>query len=241
MDQAYLRYQRDVRPWHPDLVILGFINHDLHRSLAVYSFVSFPSWEFPFAKPRFILGKGGVLLANTPLPRPETIFASRSITDLPYLQYEPGYRANEWEWHPLHRSVLVRWLFSRFPAAHEQTTDVSEETLISINRNILLSFVKLAKMEGSTPLVVYFPSRGDFKGHQFRLEHRHEKDRVLAELRDRHVESMDLTACLSRLSPAELFIQGRPHYAATGNRAVADCLMPTIIELLAQRKRGQVR
>jgi hypothetical protein len=45
VDQAYLRYQRDVRPWHPDLVILGFINHDLHRSLAVYSFVSFPSLD----------------------------------------------------------------------------------------------------------------------------------------------------------------------------------------------------
>jgi hypothetical protein len=107
------------------------------------------SWEFPFAKPRFILRENGVFLANTPLPSPDTIFASRSITDLPYLQYEPGYRANEWEWHPFHRSFLVRWLFSRFPAAHEQTTDVSEETLICINRDILLSFVKLATMKGA--------------------------------------------------------------------------------------------
>ena len=32
VDQAYLRYSRDVRPWHPDLVVLAFIQHDLYRS-----------------------------------------------------------------------------------------------------------------------------------------------------------------------------------------------------------------
>lgn len=239
VDQAYLRYQRDVRPWHPDLVILGFITHDLYRSLAVYSFLSFPDWGFPFAKPRFMADHDGLRLVNTPLPDPETIFASRSITDLPYLQYEPGYRAKEWEWHPLHRSVLARWLFSSFPAAHEPAADVSDETLISLNRDILLSFVKLAEMEGSTPLVVYFPSRGDFKGGRFHLEKRWEKDRVLAQLQDRRIEYMDLTGCLSRLSLTELFLEGRPHYAATGNRAVADCLLPKISELLARRERGK--
>jgi hypothetical protein len=63
---------------------------------------------------------------------------------------------------------------------------------------------------------------------------------VLAQLRDRRIEYMDVTACLSRLSPTELFIQGRPHYAATGNRAVADCLLPKIIEVPAQRERGNI-
>ena len=47
VDQAYLRYARDVRPWRPDVVIFGLITHDLFRSMAVYSFVSFPGWPFP--------------------------------------------------------------------------------------------------------------------------------------------------------------------------------------------------
>ena len=34
-DQAYLRYLRDVRPWRPQVVILGLIDHDLRRSMAV--------------------------------------------------------------------------------------------------------------------------------------------------------------------------------------------------------------
>jgi hypothetical protein len=29
VDQAYLRYGRDVRPWHPAVTIFGFIQHDL--------------------------------------------------------------------------------------------------------------------------------------------------------------------------------------------------------------------
>jgi hypothetical protein len=232
VDQSYLRYQRDARPWHPDLVILGFINHDLYRSLAVYSFLSFPDWGFPFAKPRFMADRDGLRLINTPLPTPEVIFASRSITDLPYLQYEPGYHADEWEWHPLYRSFLVRWLFSRFPRALEPGADAIDETLISLNHEILLSFIKLAKTEGSTPLVVYFPTRGDFKGEQFVLERRWEKERVLVQLHDQQIEYIDLTACLSRIPPGELFIAGRPHYSALGNRAVADCLMPAVTELL---------
>ena len=47
VDQAYLRYARDVRPWRPQVVILGLITHDLYRTMAVYSFVSFPGWPFP--------------------------------------------------------------------------------------------------------------------------------------------------------------------------------------------------
>ncbi len=235
VDQAYLRYQRDVRPWRPDLVILGIINHDLYRSLAVYSFLSFPDWGFPFAKPRFIANPDKLLLVNTPLPAPEVIFANRSITDLPYLQYEPGYHADDWQWRPLHQFFLARFLLSRFPRAYDFDADATDETLISMNREILLAFIKLARIEGSTPLIVYFPSRGDFKGEQFRLEKRWEKDRVLAELRARQIEYTDLTACLSRLSPTELFLEGRPHYSAAGNRAVVECLLPVVIDKLKHR------
>ncbi len=236
VDQSYLRYQRDARPWYPDIVILGFINHDLYRSLAVYSFLSFPGWEFPFAKPRFVLSDDGILLANTPLPPPETIFASRSITDLPYLQYEPGYDSDQWQWRPLYHSYLARFVFSRFPRARRADAGVPDDVLISLNREIILSFIKLARTEGSTPLVVYFPSRGDFEGEQSHLEKRREKDRVLDELRNQRMEYVDLTSCLSRTPPGELFIEGRPHYSANGNRAVADCLIPVVTELLARRE-----
>lgn len=61
VDQAYLRYLRDVRPWHPDVVVLGLIQPDFFRSLAVYSVVSYPKWAWPFAKPRLVLDATGTV------------------------------------------------------------------------------------------------------------------------------------------------------------------------------------
>jgi hypothetical protein len=106
IDQAYLRYIRDVRPWRPDVVIFGLITHDLYRSMAVYSFVSFPGWPFPFAKPRFVADGDRLALLNVPLPSPRAILAAPAIRDLPFIEYDRAYRAEDWIWHPLDRSYL---------------------------------------------------------------------------------------------------------------------------------------
>ena len=47
IDQAYLRYTRDVRPWHPDIVVLGYIRADVWRTGRVYEFLSWPEWGGP--------------------------------------------------------------------------------------------------------------------------------------------------------------------------------------------------
>lgn len=44
VDQTVLRYERDAWAWKPDVAILGLIDHDLLRTLSVYSFVTFPEW-----------------------------------------------------------------------------------------------------------------------------------------------------------------------------------------------------
>ena len=38
IDQIYLRYMKDVRPWHPTIVIASFIEDDLWRTMSVYAF-----------------------------------------------------------------------------------------------------------------------------------------------------------------------------------------------------------
>ena len=114
VDQAYLRYLRDVRPWRPQVVILGLIDHDLLRSMAVYFFLSFPGWDYPFAKPRFAAERGDLRLLNAPLPSPEAIAVTPSIRELPFVEYDPGYRAEEWIWRPLDHSYLHRFAVSKY-------------------------------------------------------------------------------------------------------------------------------
>jgi hypothetical protein len=223
VDQAYLRYCRDVRPWRPAVAILGFIQHDLYRSLSVYSFITFPEWGFPFSKPRFHLRSGALELLNVPLISPDLIVAKASVTQLPFLEFDSGYDPLAWEWHSYYSSRLVRWLLSRFPRYPLPRPEAGRDTLPRINSELLLDFTRLAAADGTIPLLVYFPSRSDFEGQEFSA-----KDAVLAALQRSGVHCLDLTACIREVGPERAFIAGRPHYAAAGNAAVAACLLPVV-------------
>ena len=162
IDQAYLRYARDVRPWRPDVVIFGLITHDLYRSMAVYSFVSFPGWPFPFAKPRFVADGDRLALLNVPLPSPRAILAARSIGDLPFIEYDRGYRAEDWAWHPLDRSYLYRFLASAYRGWSSPDPKGSDERVVALNREIVRAFIRDARADGAEPIVVYFPPVSTF-------------------------------------------------------------------------------
>ena len=63
VDQAFLRYQREVDAWAPQLVIFTVLSHDFYRSTSVYPFITF-EWGMPFSKPRFTT-KDGTLVGST--------------------------------------------------------------------------------------------------------------------------------------------------------------------------------
>jgi len=89
VDQAYLRYLRDVRPRHPDVVVLAFIQPDFFRSLGVYSFVSHPRWPWALGKPRLVVDAAGtVRVLNVPFPSPQKLLSVSAITDLPFIEYD---------------------------------------------------------------------------------------------------------------------------------------------------------
>jgi hypothetical protein len=223
IDQAYLRYLRDVRAWHPDLVVLGLIQADLFRSLAVYNFLSKPEWTWPFAKPRLVADANGTVRPlNVPVPSSQEILSISAITDLPFIEYDPGFEPTEWTWRPYHHSYLVRLALSLTRRSREESEDVSRQA-IALGADIIASFARIAKDDGSTPFVVYFPSRSDFWESA-----RPEKIRVLGFLRERAIPHEDLTSCLGKLGESALFIEGRTHYSPEGNARVATCLAPVL-------------
>ena len=211
------------------MVILGLITHDLYRSMAVYSFVSFPGWPFPFAKPRFVVEGGRLSLLNVPLPSPQAILAARSIAELPFIEYDRGYRAEDWTWHPLDRSYLYRFLASVYRGWSSPDPKGSDERVVALNREIVRAFIRDVRADGAIPVVVYFPSRLDF-----RIRARKPAWQSLAQtmLRKGDIPHIDLTSCLDRVDPAARF--GPGHYAAGGNAAVAECLREDIRALLAR-------
>jgi hypothetical protein len=98
MDQTYLRYLWDVRPWKPQVVVVGFVPHDLARTMAIYPFVSF-GWPGYLIKPRFVLENGYLRLLHMPFVGPDAVLGTRRIHDLPFIEFDVGYGTTDWYWH----------------------------------------------------------------------------------------------------------------------------------------------
>jgi hypothetical protein len=228
VDQAVLRYERDARSWRPAVSILGFIEHDLLRSTSVYSFVTFPEWGFPFSKPHFVVKNGTLTLLTQRLQKPTQILDTESIADLPFITDDPGYDPEEWEHHSYDASYAVRFIRSRFrrwPAPKAETNG----SIVELNRELVLRFVRVAQSDGSVPLVVFFPARTDLDG-----EARPDRDAMLTALQDAGVKYVDLRACIGSFGIDKAFIPEHYHYSAEGNAAVAQCLLPHVRDGIAR-------
>jgi len=238
IQQAYLRYMKEVRPWHPDVVVLAFIDHNLDRAMGVYAFLTFPTSYSPYATPRFVIRDQQLALLNTPLPTPVQIFSARSIHDLPYVQYDRNYIRGEWDrpyWSPLLQSYLFKWLASWFPLREEVRPEVSEDAKRAISSAIFQAFVKQVSDDGAIPLLVYFPQEPSLPGSSLYLPgYRPIGKRVLEEA---HLPYLDPAPCLSQVPAAERFAP-EGHYSPQGNAAVARCLFDPIRAQLQARSRA---
>jgi hypothetical protein len=220
VDQAYLRYRRDVVPWHPDIVLFGVIQHDLLRTLAVYPFIDF-QWEYPFAKPRFAVSGEALRLLNAPLIGPGDILDYDDVSELPFVDHDPGYRQGDWRWRRGAPPLVLRLFgaaFRRYPA---RAAEVSDDTAIEISGRLLRQFLKQASAEGAAARVLYFPSRGagDFdEGFQARSSM---VRRMLGAFAPDH---LDLTTCVRAVPADSRLMPGSSHYSRQANGKVAECV-----------------
>jgi hypothetical protein len=230
--QMYLRYMKDVVSWNPQVVVFAFIDNDILRTLSGYSFLAFPGSDMPIAMPRFRLdGEGKFTVANMPLIKPEAILSVGSITDLPFLADDRFYDAREWDrkmWAYFHHSMLFRLLTSLHPLQKLPRWTTSDNVKLSVNRNIIRSFVDLVSKNNSIPLVVYLPFPYDYPPYSIT---RKEGVRILV---DNAIDHVNLTSCLESVPANERFIEDG-HYSAVGHAAVARCLYPVVLKKLNVR------
>jgi hypothetical protein len=229
VDQAYLRYEKDVRMWKPKIVIFSFISHDATRTMMVYPFLNLPHWNTPFSTPRFIMRDGQLTPLNVPPLPPEAIFSKGSITELPFLEYDPGYKQSDWQKRLYHLSYMGRLFVSTFPDWSAVNPDVSDEALRSVNAAILKTFIQSAAQSGAIPLVVYFPHRLELGRPSSSLPL---GKRVLHEA---DIAYTDVTPYLLELNPADRLAPSGEHYSPQGNAVVANCLRTVVNEALTRR------
>ena len=227
IDQAYLRYEKDVREWKPNIVIFGLVSDDFERTMRLYNTLC--SWlDFPFSKPRFILHDGNLKKLNVTPLTPEDLFSRKSISELPFLEYDRCYKPSHWQFSFIHHSYLARALITLFPRWDAGRRDISDSALVSVNASILKAFVQSATSEGTIPIVAYFAQKVEFSAEAPTLPIGKKV------LREAGVAYTDLTPCLMPMNPGERFVSKLSHYTPEGNARVAQCLLKSVHETMSQ-------
>ena len=223
VNQMYLRYLRDVRPWHPDIVILAFITDNVARTMGVYSFLTFPDAGVPFTNPRFMIHNDELQIINRPLLTAREVFSVRAIRDLPFINHDRKYEPTEWDepqWELLNKSYWFRVLTSLHPVYKFDRPETSISETIKINGALFLKFQQAVIADGAKPLVVHLPSEYDFKSEASEAF----GVKVLKSINLPHI---DVTRCMRSFPVSELFnapeVGG--HYSVKGNQEAAQCLL----------------
>lgn len=216
-----------MRPLHPDIIVIGLISHDIERTMTVYNFISFPEWEFPFAKPRLSFSNGELVILNSPVHSPEAITKWTSIDQLPFLEYDRGYNESEWEWTNLDFFYLFRFLTSEFPRWPVRNAEISDRVRITLNSEILLKLVSAAREDETLPVVVYFPTHGTFVRMSSEMI---QQELAVDVLEYSRVEYSDLTSCLMQVRDSERFVSSKRHYSPKTNMYIARYVAEVLAE-----------
>lgn len=242
VSQSFLRYRRDVRGWHPDIVVMGITSEDLQRMMNLYNFLIYPTnVDNPFIRPRLIHGADLSAPINEPVPQPTEIFACPELEQLPYLKYDRFYNRYQWErndlWRHAHRSYLFRLLTSlRIPADMARTA-VSDDDLTTLSTAVLTTFVNEVRAAGATPLIVHLPYKHELQAAATQPGF---VPPAVHMLNQTGVDFYDSTRCLIAAQAQDHFApQG--HYAAAANTALAACLGEVVQGLIGKGPRAESR
>ena len=213
VDQAFLRYQREVDAWAPKLDFFTVLSHDFYRSTSVYPFITF-EWGMPFSKPRFTTKDGTLGRVNPHFPSPEEIVRTANVSDLPFLDYQPGYLPEEWQRSFLHASYLVRFLMASFPPWTAPTDRISERELRAVNIGLLRAVAEKARRQGTRLLLVYLPAKGESESYIGPSSRE-----ALSILAQAGVPYVDGTSWLAQVPPERRYL--RWHETPEANKAIA--------------------
>ncbi|MGE5232894.1 MAG: SGNH/GDSL hydrolase family protein [Acidobacteriota bacterium] len=224
-DQALLRYRREGARFHPQVVLLGYMSENISRVVNTFRPFYFPRSGMPFAKPRFELDGGNLVLVPNPVP---ALADYRQVLDHPQ-EWLP--RLGEHDWFYQRDSARPRFDF--LPSVRFVTVignqyfhqpfvvggvynPANEGFKVSVA--LFDAFVAEAIARGEVPICVLFPDRPDLRA-------RHEGRPILyaplrQELAARGYRVIDLLDSLGS-RPAEEKVM-RIHYNKEGNRLVAE-------------------
>ncbi len=236
INQSRLKYERDVRPLHPDIVVFSAISHDFERDATIYNFLPFPGQlNLPYPRPRPVLRDGRLETINTPLPTPEEVFKTASLGELPFIEYDANYDWMDWErprWRWLQQSFLFRTLTS-WPAGPLPARSATfEQEKWTLEPRVLQAFADSVRQDGAVPIFVFFPERHELDSST--EINKPQSPQGIRMFRAAGLPYEDTTECMRRVPRGHRYAP-QDHFSVESNTAVAECLLPTILRHTADR------
>jgi len=242
LNQVFLRYEKDVRLWRPQIVVIGISSEMIRRVNSLYPVLMNPEWTgFPFVRPRLVLKDETLSTINHPVPKPEDLADYATIKDLPYLELDDYFHPSEWKrggmWWLLEHSYFFRFFNSLRPPSEADFDDKLQHGVQS-SQLVLQHLIRKVRGEGSIPLLVYFPYKWELSLPGESAEG--ENSLSVRVLRSTGIKYYDMTACLMDAGDSAAYTEGG-HYSPRGNAHVARCLEPVLQAELGKVKREHIR
>ena len=239
-DQAWLRYQRDGRPYSPCAVLIGYFSEDIDRVVNRFRPFIDPNDSVVLSKPRFLLDGAGLRLLPNPIADP------LELRDPGYVErvlgeHDAWYFPNTFTRSPFDSLSLIR--VARTAAYRESRLSLvrrdgsypfydEQGEAFQITGRILIEFAAQVRADGATPIVIIFPGKKDLPTM---LGARPPYLTLGAWLQRAGVLTIDLTELMTenmrQRGIDQLFMER--HYSGLGNRIVSEELAHTLPSMVS--------
>lgn len=168
LDQAFLRYLKERRAARPQVVIIGYLSENICRNVSVFRPFYNPGTNIPLAKPRYLLGGGGLRLLRNPLPNPESY--RRLLADpaesLAELGRHDAYYRTKPQATPWDRSATVRLVKLAAAQWSPKNRDgcYGDDEAFSVTTRLFTLFYETALRDGAQPVILIFPTHEEVVG-----------------------------------------------------------------------------
>ncbi|HET6203767.1 MAG TPA: hypothetical protein VFI25_13305 [Planctomycetota bacterium] len=239
-DQALLRFRREGRDLGADAVLIGFLLENVGRNVNRYRPLYYPATAVPAAKPRFVLGGGGLGLLPQPFStREEFVDAVAEGSVLARLAEGESWSSaappGPLRFSSVARLAAAGLAYSARQARRLLLDEQGEPFRVTVA--LLESFHREARAAGAREaLVLVFPREEEMNA-LVRGEDRYWKG-LLGALAARSIPFLDLS---EELAPAHRASRGggdaegvfrAGHLSPTGNRIVARAVFERVARLL---------
>ncbi len=238
IDQAFLRWRKHGKPLQPHIVIFGFQNSNVKRTMNLIRMLYSPGTGIIFTKPRFLLKNDTLHLLNVPTVQPENLIAIfKDFQNWTLKDHEFFYQEANYIDHPIYASRLASFIMTgmtiKFSHRKKGYDFFARDSMSrKIVWRIIEEFKREVEAEGGRFMIVHLPTKKPIKrlqnGRQLKYQDLLEELQAHFDLIDPAPELMQ-KADTSSLD--DLISNRSSHYSAAGNQIVGEVVANTLLSM----------